>query len=522
MGPAGELSDRDAAANELDRQTQALAHLSEAIIASSPSGIAAIDKDRIITQWNPVMEQIHGRNAAEVLGHPLDEILTPEARVQMKALLDSAFNGNTESYVQKRFRKDGSDFTISATLAPIRDASGSICGVVTNMRDVTEELRIRAQAVEAERHLKATSVELQAVIDHSSSAISVRDLDFRYTLGNRAFLQSLGLPLDTQVEGLRDIDIRDPEFIANQRTIDSEVLHGQRITTSDVVAVDGKDREWKVENFPLTDDHGNIYGLVRMATDVTEIKAAQERLELELAWEQYLSRSITEGRLLVYSQPIIDLATGEQHGEELLVRIQGTSGPNDIVEPDDFLPDAERFGLMGIIDEFMFDQAMRLAASGRRCSVNISATSLHDLRLREYVITRLHAAPDAATNLTFEITETAILVDLNEAATFCTTVSECGAGVDLDDFGTGYGNLTELRNLKLNSLKIDTSFVFNVATNEQDQQVVRIVVQMAKDFGLTTIAEGVEDSDAMELLRRLGVDYAQGFLFGKPEPVRHA
>lgn len=168
----------------------------------------------------------------------------------------------------------------------------------------------------------------------------------------------------------------------------------------------------------------------------------------------------------------------------------------------------------------MVGQAIKLAATGRRVSVNLSATTLHNAALINTFVSRLPTAPLAARNITFEITETAVMIDLAAATDFCLHMSECGTGVELDDFGTGYGSLTDLRNLKLNGLKIDMSFVRNMVTSEKDQHVVRIIIQLAKDFGLTTTAEGVEDAATLEMLRDYGADYAQGYLLSRPKPVR--
>lgn len=151
-----------------------------------------------------------------------------------------------------------------------------------NVRDVTEERQALARVAEADKQLVAASEELQAVIDHSNSSITVRDLDFRYTLGNRIFRESVGLSPDIPVVGLLDADVRDPNFITNQRPIDRQVLDGQRVNRHNVITTDGEDRVWQEENFPLFDNDGNVCALVRMATDVTEIKRPKNDLNWNL------------------------------------------------------------------------------------------------------------------------------------------------------------------------------------------------------------------------------------------------
>lgn len=128
--------------------------------------------------------------------------------------------------------------------------------------------------------------------------------------------------------------------------------------------------------------------------------------------------------------------------------------------------------------------------------------------------------PLAAPNLTCEIPETAALASPDVAERFSGRVAELGAGHALDDFGTGYGSFTELRILKLHSLKIDPSFVRNLASNPDDQRDVKLIIHIAKEFGSTTTAEGVEDVEALALLLEYRADRAQGFLIGKPAPVQ--
>lgn len=200
--------------------------------------------------------------------------------------------------------------------------------------------------------------------------------------------------------------------------------------------------------------------------------------------------------------------------------MQSSRDTTDLILPANFLPQAERFGLMPIIDKFMVDQAIVLAAAGRRVSVNLSATTLKDVAMAAEIETLLKSAPGAAELVTFEITETAALESPDVARTFIDHVTELGAEVALDDFGTGYGSFTELRNYKIGSIKIDLSFVINLANSQEDQKVVRVMSNIAKEFSISTTAEGVEDARTLELLSEYGVDRAQGYYIGRPTPVQ--
>lgn|GEM_PF-6740435 len=257
--------------------------------------------------------------------------------------------------------------------------------------------------------------------------------------------------------------------------------------------------------------------LERWAVWEPERRNAETALRERVEWENNIKGAVTGGHLLVYSQPIIALATGEMVGEELLVRMQSGSGPGEVVLPADFLPQAEHFGLTPLIDRFMVSRAVELAGSGRLVSVNLSALSLGSKVIADGIIALIEASPAAAApNLTFEITETAALADPAIARSFSHRLAELGAGLALDDFGTGFGSFIELRDLTLQVLKIDMSFVTDLVSSPGDQHIVKSVIAIAKEFGLTTIAEGVETLEVQHLLRGYGADQAQGFLYAAP------
>jgi EAL domain-containing protein (putative c-di-GMP-specific phosphodiesterase class I) len=141
--------------------------------------------------------------------------------------------------------------------------------------------------------------------------------------------------------------------------------------------------------------------------------------------------------------------------------------------------------------------------------VNLSAVTLCDPDAREEILTLLASAPPSAQRLVFEITETASAEHLDAATRFATGLTGLGCGLALDDFGTGFGSFTYLRKLPLRYLKIDRSFVTDLTRSRDDQRVVQSTIGIARQFGLRTIAEGIEDEPALQLLRPFGADYAR-------------
>jgi diguanylate cyclase (GGDEF)-like protein/PAS domain S-box-containing protein len=236
-----------------------------------------------------------------------------------------------------------------------------------------------------------------------------------------------------------------------------------------------------------------------------------------MTWVDEIRAAIDENRLELHSQPILNLKTGAIAQEELLVRMRSRDG--DLIPPGAFIPTAERFGLINEIDRWVVGQGVQLARDGRCIEVNVSAHSLGDRELTRLVAGGVSAGAPAE-NIVLEITETAAAANYDEAREFAERLGRLGCGFALDDFGTGFGSFSYLKHVPVGYLKIDMEFVRNIAHDTTDQRVVQAIVSIAKGFGQKTIAEGVEDSAALEFLRAYDVDFAQGYAIGRPEPLK--
>jgi EAL domain-containing protein (putative c-di-GMP-specific phosphodiesterase class I) len=220
----------------------------------------------------------------------------------------------------------------------------------------------------------------------------------------------------------------------------------------------------------------------------------------------------------MYSQPIQDLRTGAIDQEELLLRMRGPGGRH--LPPAEFLPQAERFGLVTEIDRWVVGEAVRLAVRREgKVEVNISGKSIGDTELLSLIERGLREHGVDPAKLVFEITETAAAENMDAAREFAWRLKSIGCGFALDDFGTGYGSFTYLKHLPVDFIKIDLQFVRYLSIDPSDRKVVKSIAAVARNFGVRTIAEGVEDATTLELLRELDVDHAQGFLIGEPRPV---
>lgn len=265
---------------------------------------------------------------------------------------------------------------------------------------------------------------------------------------------------------------------------------------------------------------GSIEGAAVVFRDITESQSERHRIRRELdalTWVGRIREALDEDRLVLHAQPIIPLRGGPP-SEELLLRMVDRGGK--LVGPDSFLGVAEKYGLITEIDEWVVKSAIRLASTGRRVAANLSAESIMSRDLLGLIESELHRVQADPSNLVFEITETALMGDIERGHTFARGITDLGCGIALDDFGTGYGTFRHVKELDVTYLKIDIEFVRELSESPANQHVVKAIVNLAEGFGCETIAEGVEDGDSLELLRELGVDYAQGFYLGRPAAIK--
>ena len=240
------------------------------------------------------------------------------------------------------------------------------------------------------------------------------------------------------------------------------------------------------------------------------------------AWLGRVRGAIETGSLAVFAQPIFDLRTGRLRSEELLVRMLDEDGRP--IAAEQFVPAAERFGLIGKLDRFVLERALDAVAVGRPVNVNISASSLGDRELTELVAERFAGLIGRAeldpSLLTFEVTETGPAPDLETLRDFSARVSELGCGLSLDDLGTGFGSLTYLQNVAFDQIKIDRQFVGGLEHgSDADEGIIRSLVGLAHELGMQTVGEGVASEGIHRRLIELGVDHGQGYHLGPPAPL---
>jgi len=258
----------------------------------------------------------------------------------------------------------------------------------------------------------------------------------------------------------------------------------------------------------------NIYTL-----DAPEKQWMREQVD----WKARIQKALIEERFVLYYQPIYDIQKNIACHYEALVRMLDDQG--DIIAPNMFIPVAEKTGLIYDIDRWVLKQAVKdlrdFSQQGRNVtlSVNLSATAVAKIDFIATIESLVNEQEVDRSRLIFELTETSAVEDLTATVEVIRKCRRLGYQFSLDDFGTGYASWFYLRQLPVDFVKIDGSFVQHLTNNEEDRLFVTAINNIAQGLGKKTVAEYVENAESLEILKEMGVDYAQGYYIGKPQPA---
>jgi len=506
----GKLIEKIEQLEEAQREAAESLTLLETLLSTAPIGFGFVDRDFRLRRINETLAAVNGVPVSEHLGRTVAEVVPeiwPSVEPAYRHVLDTG-----EAIVNQDVGAPAGGQLASwlLNLYPVRIGT-EVIGIGIMLIDITE--RHQAETLRS------------AVMENLAEGVVVSDLEGRLVYMNSAGSQMLGW----SEEELRGEVVHPIVHFQHADGSPCNMEHCEFVT------VRTQGRKIRKTDDALTRKDGTIFpaawsgaplrsgdvvtGSVIIFRDTTEEKAEQVRAQRELdalTWVGRTRDALEDDRLVLYSQPIVSL-TGGQGSEELLIRMVGRDG--EIVAPGSFLPVAEKYGLVGEIDRWVISQAIALAGTGRHVEANLSARSVSDLGLLRIIERDFHSTGVDPSLVVFEITETALMQNMEAGEAFVTGLAEIGAGVALDDFGTGFGSFTYLQRLPLQFLKIDIAFVRDLTSNSANRHLIKAIVGLARDFGYRTIAEGVEDGQTLDLLKELGVDMAQGYYLGRPAPI---
>jgi len=250
--------------------------------------------------------------------------------------------------------------------------------------------------------------------------------------------------------------------------------------------------------------------------DPYQVSMPRDRARRGAAIGAEVKAALRQNRLLFAFQPVVCAATGEVEYFECLLRMRDEAGA--VAAGAEFVAAVEQLGLIGQIDRFVLDEAVRELGTAPDVTLgfNVSGLTAGDRPWLRSLTRRLRNRPDLARRVVVEITETAALHDIEESARFVDTLRDAGCRVALDDFGAGHTSLRHLQSLAVDIVKIDGSFIRNLADNPENRVFLRHLLGLTRGFGLSTVAECVESAEDAALLRAEGIGYLQGYHIGPP------
>jgi diguanylate cyclase (GGDEF)-like protein/PAS domain S-box-containing protein len=567
----GMLLTQDVSAmKQAERELAEADQLFKTAFAEAPIGMGLMALGGRHLRVNQALCQITGYSEEQLLSltadditHPDDIAGTAEARAQLISG-QATIHRNEKRYLHA----SGHVVWVSVNATLIRDADGNPGYILGQIQDITERRRFEDRLQHLVDHDPLTGLynrrrfeqELDRHVAHirrygAQGALLVLDLDdfksVNDTLGHNA-----GDELIVAVAGLLKSKLRDSDVIARLggdefailvptggpdeaeavaaklvRAVREEVRvigerRVRRVTTSVGVAPLRTGEETGEEiliNADLAMYEAKEAGRDRYAAYAPD-RHEPPRIQARMQWVARIRDALEDERFVLHAQPILDLRSGEIAQYELLVRMLDDHG--DLIPPGTFLQVAERFDLVQEIDRWVARKALALiaehAGSGLRLTLNLSGRTLTDGRLLadlEEGIARTGADPGS---LTFEVTETAAVANIHLAREFAERLRQIGCRFALDDFGAGFGSFYYLKHLPFDYLKIDGEFISNCLSNRTDQLVIRAVVDIAQGLGKETVAEFAASEELVQFLRSQGVDYAQGFHVGRPQPLPEA
>jgi PAS domain S-box-containing protein len=505
----GQLADLGEAHRRADEATCTLETLQD----SAPIGLGFVDRQFRIVRMNQMLASVTGSSVEQMLGRTVADVVPeiwPQVEGVYRQVLDRDESVVNATVLGPASAEHGGGHHWLASYYPVH-LDTEVIGVGIVVVDVTEQLE--AQEFRS------------IVMDHMAEGVFTLDAVGRLTYSNDAATRMLGWT-ESELRGMciEDLIERRPADAGQARAAEEEILDvlsaGRQLRLDDEVLVcrSGLPLSVSLSASPLAVGAADG-GVVVVFRDITEDKSERLRIRRELdalTWVGRIREALDEHRLVIYSQPIVPLSGGRP-SEEILLRMVGRAG--ELISPGAFLGVAEKYGLITEIDQWVVRQGVLLAATGRRVGINLSPESIATLDLLEFIRTEIRSAGADPADIVFEITETALMRDIDRGHAFALGIVDLGCSLALDDFGTGYGTFTHVKKLPISYLKIDIEFVRGLVDSSANQHVVKAIVNLAQGFGCQTVAEGVEDAATLDLLSEFGVDFAQGFFLGRPSPV---
>ncbi len=540
------------------------------IVSSTSDLMAFVDRSYRYQAVNDAYLQAYGKTRHQVVGRHMREVhgkgLFDE---HLRMSIDRCLRGE-EVRIQSWFDFPGGRQFIDAAFFPYHTANPEEAGVVVSMHDLTETQRLSERLSYEARHDSLTGlvnrrefeVRLQRLVDNAldedtEHACCYLDLD-QFKVVNDTCGHAAGDELLVQIGRLLPGQVRSGDTFARLGGDEFGVLmagcsldRATRVAQGMLQALSTFTFRWENRSFRVGASIG-VLPITRERRTTTEVMslvdracyaakdAGRNRVHVfrdgdteisrshgEMQWVSRIQSALDENRFRLDAQPIYALQSADKNVQSVELLLRMVSEDGNAISAGEFLPAAERYNLASRIDhwvcanafEWMRANPMSVAQLGM-VSINLSASSLADEACCAYLFDAMSDPRLPAGKICFEITETAAIMNLDQATLFMEKLKECGCSFALDDFGSGFSSLAYLKTLPVDFLKIDGQFVKDIAEDAVDLALVNAINEVGQLLGKRTIAEFVETAAVLERLREAGVDFAQGHFLGRPGPLR--
>lgn len=540
-------------------------------LASIADAVVTTDTDGNIDYLNPVAEKLLGWRTDEAYSRALSEVFqcVDEAGVSIASPIEQTLRQHRRIEVRGDallVQRDGARLPIEHSAAPISDHEGEVIGMVLVFRDVSESHDMARQLSWQASHDALTSLvnrreferRLDALIGSAHDqdrqhALLYMDLD-QFKVVNDTCGHGAGDELLRQLSAVLNTRIRSADTLARLGGDEFGVLladcplnKAMEVAESLRESVADFRFAWQDKIFaigvsigvvPITgqrENNADIMGVADAACYAAkdkgrnQVQASPNTRELtqrrgEMLWVSRINSALEEDRFLLHYQRIVPVLGDEDDDlhYEALLRMLDQDGK--LVSPMSFIPAAERYNLMRALDRrvvsLAFEECRKLGnGPAITLSINLSGDSLSDPTLLDFLKRQFAEYGVNPHDICFEVTETAAIANLELANILIRELKSMGCRFSLDDFGSGLSSFGYLKNLPVNYLKIDGSFVRDMARDPTDAAMVVAINNIGHVMGIKTIAEWVENQETLDALRHIGVDYAQGYLLGRPQPM---
>ncbi len=561
--------------HRVDRELRKKEGWLSAILNGVGEGIIATDVDSRVQFMNSVAEEITGWSESDARNRPLHEIVTLSSGQPLVSVeAAEPFGARRERSVAFEDTlcrtKDGTTIQIAGSLSRMKDPAGRIDGQVIALRDTTIVKRLAETVDYQASHDPLTGLDnreyfsrrLGALIEDAqrggaTHALVYLDLD-QFKVINDTCGHVAGDELLRQTTAILKTVVRSGDACGRLGSDEFGILlENSTLERAEAIAkrlqagISDHKFIWDKKIFSIgssiglvmiTKDRKDIYSALAAADDAsyvakelggnrvrvyedTESVFLQRRGEME--WISKLKRAVEENGFRLYYQAIVPIQDpGKRHQCEVLLRLLDDG---KVVHPADFLPAAERYNLMPEIDRWVISKTIDAYCQIRERGesalrdyvfcINLSGASLADESSLGFIESRFERAGVPPSSFCFEVTETAAIGNVASASRFISELKGLGFSFALDDFGSGFSSFNYLKNLPVDYLKIDGSFVRDIVDDPINRSMVEAINGLGKLMNIQTIAEFVVSGESLEKLRGIGVDYVQGYHTGAPAPL---